>query len=40
MMVAYILTGSGWWAVDVSNPAAPLVVYHDTFKPQGITNET
>lgn len=29
MTMAYILTGSGWWAVDVSNPAAPLVVYHD-----------
>jgi hypothetical protein len=29
LTIAYILTGSGWWAVDVSNPAAPLVVYHD-----------
>ncbi len=42
MTIAYILTMSGWWAVDVSNPAAPLVVYHDqpAQELQRITTET
>ena len=40
--IAYILTGRGWWAVDVSNPAAPLVVYQDQSAQelQRITTET
>jgi hypothetical protein len=40
MTVAYIQTSSGWWAVDVSNPAAPRVVYHDGSEVQRITTET